>query len=476
MKQSSKTKKWNYHVLPEKYVFKEDDLLWDDIFLPLGFRPNFQRSIFKPVSENQFPTEKGIAIFGPPGTGKTTVVKSIAKQLGWEYFYIGPQHFVRQQCTIEDAMKTCIREIVEYVKKNAIKQKTEKSEFWAKMVFTFDEIDELVVTRDSGTDRQTRISTTMMLPLIQELRDLAQKYGFIFFVLTNHIERFDPAILRNGRFDLILPLGPPDRQARFLLFESFLDKERKKNKAKYNVEIKTDYEFSVRKEKRIEVRADLNVISRASARLTLKDIEAVCQRVAEHEIASHPSLLHHTVTKDLYLHTRYFIDWIYKFRHLGSSKNEIEKFYKDRDVYTRGSTLYTKPNTLQEKVEHEFSSLYIKHNLKDLDGTWKRNETNAIKFTLLNLSGLSPFKGQITVIVETEEGEDVGSSKKNEEIMPGAHSQNYLLSISPTNSKKIKVTFKITGIFDLIGIEDILEDNHASLSGTFIQTREIKTI
>src|SRR5690348_8434361 len=109
MTKAPRSKNTSEKILPDKYTFKDEDLLWDDIFLPLGFRPNLQRSIFKPVGENEFPREKGIAIFGPPGTGKTTVVKSIAKQLGWDYFYIGPENFVRQDCTIEDAMKNCIR-------------------------------------------------------------------------------------------------------------------------------------------------------------------------------------------------------------------------------------------------------------------------------------------------------------------------------------------------------------------------------
>ena len=184
----------NERILPQSYKFKNKDPVWDDVILPLGFKQNIERSIFTPLKRYNSPKDYGFIIFGPPGTGKTTVVKSIAKQLDWEFYYIGPQHFVKRGFSIEDAMKLFVKNIRDKAYQKTKNQKGPKK--LAKIVIAFDEIDELVVSREAGIDRQTRLATTMMLPLIQDLRDAAEEFGFVFFVLTNHIERFDPAITR----------------------------------------------------------------------------------------------------------------------------------------------------------------------------------------------------------------------------------------------------------------------------------------
>ncbi len=457
-------------ILPKQYVFKDTDLIWDDIVIPQEFKENIQRSLILPVNEqHEFPRDFSYILFGPPGTGKTTIIKSIAKQLDWDFYNIGPQHFIKTGITIEEAVKICIENIKEIIEKG-------KEGSLSKKIFLFDEIDELLVSREGDADRETRLATTMMLPLIQDLRDLAKIYGFVFFVATNHIERFDSAITRLGRFDLILPLGPPDRVSRFLLFHEFIDRIRDEYLEKYNLEIKTEFDLVIGEEKKKEVTADLDVISRTSSRLTLEDIKSICKNVVEHQIARFPSLKNTKTKTELYLETNYFIDWIYKLRNLGS-KYDIEKFYKDREKYYRGSTLYTKANTLQEKAQHEFGSLYVKHNLSKISKKWQHGKSKKIEFLLWNLSGLSPFEGQISAHVvlnnkeiKSEEG------RKNESIQPGRASHQYNFQIKPNAKGKLKIFFIIEGSFDLLGIEGLLYQNKAELKGVTIQSREFKIL
>ena len=76
------------------------------------------------------------------------------------------------------------------------------------VVILFDEMDALVQTRDG--DRQLDIAsqflTTSMLPKLTDLHDQGQ---VVFFMATNFQDRFDAAIKRAGRFDLLLCMGPP---------------------------------------------------------------------------------------------------------------------------------------------------------------------------------------------------------------------------------------------------------------------------
>jgi hypothetical protein len=77
----------------------------------------------------------------------------------------------------------------------------------ATVVF-FDEMDALVQTREGETqlDIASQFLTTTMLPKLTRLHDHAR---VVFLMATNFQERFDTAIKRAGRFDLLLCMGPP---------------------------------------------------------------------------------------------------------------------------------------------------------------------------------------------------------------------------------------------------------------------------
>jgi SpoVK/Ycf46/Vps4 family AAA+-type ATPase len=77
------------------------------------------------------------------------------------------------------------------------------------VVVLLDEFDELVRERESEGEFQSRFLTTAMLP---KLAALSARRRIVYIIATNHLERFDVAIRRPGRFDLILPVMPPTSQ------------------------------------------------------------------------------------------------------------------------------------------------------------------------------------------------------------------------------------------------------------------------
>jgi SpoVK/Ycf46/Vps4 family AAA+-type ATPase len=79
------------------------------------------------------------------------------------------------------------------------------------MVVLLDEFDELVRERESEGTLQSRFLTTAMLP---KLAALSARRRIVYIIATNHLERFDVAIRRRGRFDMILPVMPPTSQAK----------------------------------------------------------------------------------------------------------------------------------------------------------------------------------------------------------------------------------------------------------------------
>jgi SpoVK/Ycf46/Vps4 family AAA+-type ATPase len=81
-----------------------------------------------------------------------------------------------------------------------------------RVVVLLDEFDELVRERSDGdSESASRFLTTAMLPKLAALSDARR---IVYVLATNHIEHFDAAIRRPGRFDLIVPVLPPSLKAK----------------------------------------------------------------------------------------------------------------------------------------------------------------------------------------------------------------------------------------------------------------------
>lgn len=131
-------------------------------------------------------------LYGPPGTSKTQLAEIIARALGWPLLKLDPSHLTR------DGLDRL------HAETNLLFTMLASAE---RMVVLLDEFDELVQDRDqSGAESSSRFLTTAMLPKIAEL---AKRRRIVYLLATNHIERFDDAISRAGRFDLVIPVMPP---------------------------------------------------------------------------------------------------------------------------------------------------------------------------------------------------------------------------------------------------------------------------
>ncbi len=156
-----------------------------------------QRHVLRNGGKLKKGTPLSAILYGPPGTSKTTYVAAIAAKIGWPLISIDPSHLLRNG--IDDL----------FTEVNRVFRMLEYAE---NVVVFFDEIDELVRDRFGSEEQsESRFLTTAMLPKIVKLRESRQR---LFFVATNHLEVFDAAIARPGRFDLILPVMPPTADAK----------------------------------------------------------------------------------------------------------------------------------------------------------------------------------------------------------------------------------------------------------------------
>jgi hypothetical protein len=159
---------------------------------------------FKPIRTSQ---ARSAILFGPPGTSKTSLARSVARAIGWHYVELHASHFV------SDGLPNVQRkadEIFQYLMQ------------LDHTVVLFDEIDELVRERDVEADAFGRFLTTSMLP---KLAELWNQRKVIYFIATNHIEYFDRAVTRAQRFDALIFVTPPSFQKKIEELERLINEK-----------------------------------------------------------------------------------------------------------------------------------------------------------------------------------------------------------------------------------------------------------
>lgn len=146
----------------------------------------------------------GILLFGPPGCGKTHIARKLAEELGFYYQKIVPStiassYIHRTTMHIHQAFRRAIRE--------------------APSLIFIDEIDALAPSRG---DLLEQYKSEEVSELLVQLNNCAEK-NILVIGASNEPSKVDPAILRPGRFDKLIYVGPPDEEARVALLRFFLE-------------------------------------------------------------------------------------------------------------------------------------------------------------------------------------------------------------------------------------------------------------
>ncbi len=140
---------------------------------------------------------KGILLYGPPGTGKTWFAKALAKEVGLPMVILDPSTFLRGIVGETEAR---------------VKQVTQIIESLAPIVVFIDEFDQLTLSRQSVLSTDSGVSRRMTNMLLSWLGDESRK-SFVVGA-TNFVSDVDPAFLRPGRLDEVIPVFYPDVRAR----------------------------------------------------------------------------------------------------------------------------------------------------------------------------------------------------------------------------------------------------------------------
>jgi transitional endoplasmic reticulum ATPase len=94
-----------------------------------------------------------------------------------------------------------------------IREVFRKARLAAPSILFFDEIDAVIPVRGSG-ESDARVTEKVISQFLTEMDGVEVVGDVIVLAATNRADLLDPAILRAGRFDVILELDVPDLEAR----------------------------------------------------------------------------------------------------------------------------------------------------------------------------------------------------------------------------------------------------------------------
>lgn len=186
--------------------------LWDTISDSQPPKQLVQRRIILPLTEEDLSRKHGVSppktiiFFGPPGTGKTHFVKAIAGVLSWWYIEIAPSMLMEDGT---DKVGANLRRIME------------KARQLEDAVIFIDEFEELAGHRDHA-DRLDKSITNEFLKQVPLFKNEANKV--LLVCATNFIQHLDPALLRPGRFDCIIPVGGLNEEERRTILEYYVSR------------------------------------------------------------------------------------------------------------------------------------------------------------------------------------------------------------------------------------------------------------
>ncbi len=163
----------------------------DEIFIDQGIKESLIKRIDKFILDKERyeklgrPYKLNLLFWGPPGCGKTSLAKALAKKYGKTMYYMSLSKELSDEKLIS---------LVSDVKDDS--------------VVLYEDIDSFFIDRES---KEINVSFSALLNVLD---GTCSNLNSVFNIITaNHVGRFDPALLRPGRIDFIIKFDYPTKES-----------------------------------------------------------------------------------------------------------------------------------------------------------------------------------------------------------------------------------------------------------------------
>jgi transitional endoplasmic reticulum ATPase len=181
---------------------------WEDVGGLEDVKIELERAIEWPIKDPEIFERigirpmKGILLFGPPGCGKTLLAKAVATESEANFITIkGPEVYSKWVGESEKAIREIFR----------------KARLSAPSIILFDELDAIAPSR--GTFQGSQVYESVLNQLLSEMDGMEELKGVAIIAATNRPDKVDYALLRPGRFDKLIAVDAPDKDARLKILE-----------------------------------------------------------------------------------------------------------------------------------------------------------------------------------------------------------------------------------------------------------------
>lgn len=192
------------HAIRE-IILETPKVTFDDIGGSAPLRSRFDRIISWPMQYPhlfaQWPRlqpKRGVLLYGPPGCSKTMTAQAVANTYGLNFIAVKGAELISMYVGESE---------------RAVREVFRKARQAAPSIVFFDEIDSMGGARSSSSSDASK-GLNVLTTLLNEMDGFEAMKNVLVLAATNKPESLDPALLRPGRFDEHIYLGPPDEDAR----------------------------------------------------------------------------------------------------------------------------------------------------------------------------------------------------------------------------------------------------------------------